>query len=116
MHLLARRWLLVLLLLAATGSQTLALLHQVVHQPAAAGPHEQDVHERHGPLEALFALDDEGAACQLLDQLAHGAGPSAIALVLALALVPARLPWLRQATTARSVAPYDARGPPVLIR
>ena len=115
MHLLARRWLLVLLLFAATGSQTLGLLHQTVHESAASGEHAHDgLHERHGPLDALFGLDGDGLACQLLDQLVHGAGPSAVAIALPLALVPSLLPWLQQAAPGRRSAPFHARGPPLV--
>lgn len=116
MHSLARRWLLALLLVAATGAQTLGLLHQVVHQPAAGQHAHDEVHEQHGPLNGLFALDDAGVGCQLLDQLAHAAGPSGAVLGLSMALVATPLPWLEQLAPARRCVTFEARGPPFLVR
>jgi hypothetical protein len=116
MHFLVRRWLLVLLLAAATGAQTLGLLHQVVHQPATSQHAHDEVNEHHGPLDGLFALDDDGLACQLLDQLGYGAGPSGAALGLSMALVPRLLPWLQQLAPAQPCATFDARGPPFPVR
>jgi hypothetical protein len=116
MHSLARRWLLALLLVAATGAQTLGLLHQVVHQPAAGQQAHDELHEQHGPLDGLFALDDAGVGCHLLDQLAHGAGPASAALGLSMVLVATQLPWLVQLAPARRCVPFEARGPPVLVR
>lgn len=114
MHSAFRRWLLALLLVAATGAQTLGLLHQAVHQPATGEHAHDEIHERHGPLEALFALDQDGVGCQLLDQLAHGAGPSGAAVGLSMALVPRLLPWLQQLAPTRRCATFEARGPPAV--
>lgn len=116
MQSLARRWLLVLLLVSATGAQTLGLLHHVVHQPAAMQHAPDDVHGQHGPLDGLFTLDDEGLACQLLDQLAHGAGLSAAAIGPAMVLVASLLPWLQLQAPAQRCVSFEARGPPFLVR
>lgn len=131
----ASRWLF-LLLLALVGSQTLALLHQTVHQaqPAhahqaeqahAAGTHADDEpHQEvqahagagHGALQALFAVGEEGLSCQLLDQLAHGGAATAVLLALGLALAAfAGIAFQPQPASRRLDLP-PARGPPFLTR
>lgn len=116
---LVRRWLPALLVFATLGSQTLALLHRAAHQPApqAQAQHEhhagdEDHEGRHGAFDQLFALDTEGLACHLLDELAHGAGPAASVLPTAIAAAAYLLPALQTIAPGAAPAPFQARAPP----
>lgn len=131
----ARRWLF-LLLFALAGSQTLALLHQAVHQaPPGHAHHMEEAHagsgdahgehhaeaqghagSDHGALQALFTLGEEGLSCQLLDQLAHGGAAAALLLALGLALAAFVRSPFEPRPLSRRVALPPARGPPCLAR
>jgi len=108
MSFLARRWLLALLIAAAAASQSLGVVHQVAHQG------EEHAHGAdHGALQDLFALDEDGLGCALLDQLANGAAPAFVALALTLAAAAYRLPALPPRSARSRAAPFEARAPPL---
>lgn len=119
---MVRRWLLLALAFAMAGAQTFGVVHQSVHgaEPThevheAHGAHEAHA-EGHGALHALFELGEEGLACQLLDQLGHGASGALALLLLAFALAGYRLPWLQVRAPGRPAALPAPRGPPLPTR
>lgn len=127
MHLpMVRRWLLLALAFAMVGAQAFGVVHRSVHgaQPVHAHvadrQHADDAHEAHadghGALHALFELGDDGLACQLLDQLGHGAAAALALLLLAFALPGYRLPWLPALAPGRPAVLPAPRGPPLPTR
>ena len=115
--------------LALLGSQTLGLLHGIVHGPAAAGyaaarepsSHQHAVAAENGDisnasfLAQLFSGHLGEADCHAYDQLSHfDAALGCLAPVLPLVLTPFLLSNLTGLATARWHALFQARGPPSL--
>jgi hypothetical protein len=106
-HLL-HRWLYALLLGATLATQTLGLVHQVLHD--AQDPGRPAVH---GALDDAFSLDDDGVSCALFDQLAQGGAAPWHAPTLASALPVAVLPVASPLRSAGGAAGFLARAPPL---
>lgn len=117
---------LALLLSALLLSQTLGLVHGVVHmhrsQAYSAAAHElvepnavATGDHQHGLLAALFGGHGSDTDCRLYDQLSHAdAMPGAAALVLPLVLVPFAFAVSAGLAVARWHALFQARGPPLI--
>ena len=120
------RWTLLpasLLALVLLLSQTLGLLHGIVHGPSLASGHA--THELHtaaladqeaGFLSRLFSghsTDDGDADCRLYDQFSHfDVMPGLPVLALPLVLSPFVFSVLTGLAVARWHALFQARGPP----
>lgn len=116
-----RRWPLVLAFaLAVLLSQTLGLLHGMVHPHMAAGEQAHSVQEQlqdskaaSGYLALLFSGHQSDSDCQTYDQLCHfDALIDVAAPVLPLVLQAFVLLFLAGQATARWHALFQARGPP----
>lgn len=116
-----RRVLLGCLLLAVLATQTLGVMHAVVHGPALDGqrsaapgadPVDHAAHA-HSALEDLFTGHGDDIDCQLYDQLSHGNGPPQVAVVVLPVLVPTFwFQYFQGEAVARWATLFDARGPP----
>lgn len=107
MHLHARRWLYALLVVATLATQALGLVHQVLHDGAAAGRPAT-----HGVLDDAFALDDEGVACELFDQLVQGGATPSPLLAFDFGAPHQPLPAALAGMPHGSAAAFQARAPP----
>lgn len=107
-------WLLVCMFVL---TQTLGLMHGVIHGPQA---HARGTHHAGGAdhgrswLEPLFSSHEEDKDCRLYDQASHGSG-APVMPVLCLPMVLASLVFdiSRGEALARWAALFDARGPPL---
>lgn len=107
-------------------SQSLGLLHGIVHGPSGASGHAaQVVHAvgevEHGAdrfLDRLFSghsSEDGDSGCRLYDQSSHcDAMPGVLVLALPLVLTPFFFSVLPGLAVARWHALFQARGPPLV--
>ncbi|MEO6018449.1 MAG: hypothetical protein ABIP46_14425 [Polaromonas sp.] len=121
-------WLLTLALLL---SQTLGLVHGVLHAPVQGSPYgvtqavavdtglmaRADVSPPpavKGWLASLFSSHNSGADCRLYDQASHGsAALHVVSLALPVVLPPLAVAIFQGEALARWAALFDARGPPL---
>ncbi len=109
------------LALALLLTQTLGLLHGVVHSPLAESAASAHVVADETPpatwVEHLFAGHSNESDCRVYDQLSHGdAAPAVAAVALPLVLTPFVFSLLSGLAVARWHALFQARGPPPLLR
>ena len=121
-------WLLAFALLL---SQTLGLVHGVVHAPVQgqnfnpkqvltvdagviARADSSPAPAARGWLASLFSSHNSSADCRLYDQASHGsAAPHVLALALPAVVPPFAVAIFQGEALARWAALFDARGPPV---
>ncbi|MFN5348705.1 MAG: hypothetical protein ACK5A0_04085 [Polaromonas sp.] len=90
--------------------------HAHVHAHAHGGEHADEAAHQQSVLASVFAVHDGANDCRLFDQASQD-GMLALLLALALPVVlpPFEVAIFQGEALARSVALFDARGPPLTV-